>query len=148
MKNYHGIICTLLRERKRGKKGKVMARGARKKVNIRARSRRTVQQKFSGCTWYKTKIRERKRQSGAIIQKGELHERNPCAPTFEERTSEETSRQEECARNVVWNLTRKYASSRPKTTTFYSLVKAPERQTIVCLLWIRELQCTMLSKEN
>ena len=27
-------------------------------------------------------IRERKRQSGGIIQKGELHERNPCAPFF------------------------------------------------------------------
>ena len=28
----------------------------------------------------------------------------------------------------------------------YSLVKAPKTQKIVCLLWIRELQCTMLSK--
>ena len=31
-------------------------------------------------------------------------------------------------------------------TTFYSLVSAPETQKSVCLLCIRELQCTMLSK--
>ena len=37
-------------------------------------------------------------------------------------------------------------SSNLKTITFYSLVKAPETQNIVCLLWIRELQCTMQSK--
>ena len=30
-------------------------------------------------------IRERKRQSGGIIQKGEPHERNPCAPSFEKK---------------------------------------------------------------
>ena len=54
-------------------------------------------------TWYITKIRE-KWQSGGIIQKGEPHERNPCAPTFEERTPEETSRQEECARKAAWKL--------------------------------------------
>ena len=35
---------------------------------------------------------------------------------------------------------------KPKTTTFYSPMKAPETQKIVCLLWIRELQCTMLNK--
>ena len=33
-------------------------------------------------------------------------------------------------------------------TTFYSPVKAPETQKIVCLLCLRELQCAMLSKEN
>ena len=35
----------------------------------------------------------------------------------------------------------------PKITTFYSPVQAPETQKIVCLLCIRELQCTTLSKE-
>ena len=30
--------------------------------------------------------------------------------------------------------------------TFYSPVKEPETQKIVCLIWILELQCTMLSK--
>ena len=65
-------------------------------------------------------IRETKVQSGGIIQKSELHERNPCAPSSEEQPH----------------------------YVLRSLVKAPETQKIVCLLCIRELQCTMLSKEN
>ena len=51
-------------------------------------------QKFSGCTWYKKSVR--KGQSGGIIQKGEPHERNPCALVFEEQPFEETSRQADC----------------------------------------------------
>ena len=46
--------------------------------------------KISGCTWYETKIREIKGQSGRILQKGEPHERNPCASSLEERTPEKT----------------------------------------------------------
>ena len=65
---------------------------------------------------------------------------------FWEETPEGTSRQADCTSRVAWNLARKYASSKPKTTTFYSPVKAPETQNIVCLMLIRELQCTMLSK--
>ena len=91
-------------------------------------------------------IREIKNQSGGIIQKGEPHERNPCAPGFEEQPFEETSRQAICASKIAWNLARKYASSKPKTATFYPPVKASKTQKIECLLWIRELQCTMLSK--
>ena len=63
--------------------------------------------KFSGCTWYETKNSERKGQSGGSIQKGEPHERNPCASSFEERTLEETSRQEDCDHKAAWNLARK-----------------------------------------
>ena len=83
-----------------------------------------------------------------IIQKGEPHERNRCAPGFEDQPPEETSQQAGCTSKVAWNLARKYASSGPEITTFCSPVKAPETQKIVCLLWIRELQCTMLSKET
>ena len=71
--------------------------------------------KFSGRTWYEIQIRERKGASRCVIQKGEPHERYPCAPKFEERTPEETSRQEECARKAVWDLAKKYVSSRPRT---------------------------------
>ena len=63
--------------------------------------------KFSGRTWYEIRIRERKGPSRGVIQKGEPHERNPCAPNFEERTLEETSRQEDCARKAAWDLARK-----------------------------------------
>ena len=57
---------------------------------------------FSGRTWYEVQIRKRKGQSGGIIQKGEPHEANPCASSFEERTSEETSQQEDlCQQSSV-----------------------------------------------
>ena len=63
--------------------------------------------KFSGRTWCEIQIRERQGPSRGVIQKGETHERNPCAPKFGERTPEETSRQEECARKAAWDLARK-----------------------------------------
>ena len=84
--------------------------------------------KFSGRTCYEIQIRERKGPSRSVIQKGEPHERNPCAPTSEERTPEETSRQEECARKAAWDLSRKiYKVKAEDKATFYSPVetKAP-----------------------
>ena len=63
--------------------------------------------KFSGRTWYDTRIRDTKGPSLGIIHKGDTHERNPCAPKFEERTPEETSRQEDCARKVAWDFAKK-----------------------------------------
>ena len=84
--------------------------------------------KFSGRTWYEVQNRERKGPSRGVIQKGEPHERNLCAPKFEERTPEETSRQEEYARKAAWNLARKYIKLKAEDkATFYSPVeiKAP-----------------------
>ena len=92
--------------------------------------------------------RERKKKSGGIIQKGEPHERNPCAPCFEKKHLRKPHDKQICTNKVAWNLARKFASSKPKTTTFYSLVNAPETQKNVCLVWIREFLCTMLSREN
>ena len=63
--------------------------------------------KFSKGTWRKIKIRERKGSSLGIIQKCALHERNPCAPSFEERTHEDTLIQERCARTAAWDLAKK-----------------------------------------
>ena len=104
--------------------------------------------KFSGCTWFKIEFGKEKRQSGGIVQKGELHERNPCVLGFEEQPPEETSRQADCTSKVAWNLARQYASSKPKITTFYSPMKVPETQKIVWLFWIRKLQCTMHNAEQ
>ena len=70
----------------------------------------------------------RKGPSRGVIQKGEPHERSPCAPKFEERTPEETSRQEECARKAAWDLARKIFKLKAEDkATFYSPVeiKAP-----------------------
>ena len=80
--------------------------------------------KFSGRTWYEIQIRERKGPSQGVIQKGEPHERNPCAPKSEERTLEETSRQEECARKGAWDLARKIHKFKAEDETmYYSLVE-------------------------
>ena len=68
-------------------------------VRVNASAGHTV--KFSGRTWYEIRIRETKGPSLGIIQKGDTLERNPCASKFEERTLEETSRQEDCARKAV-----------------------------------------------
>ena len=53
-----------------------------------------------------------------------VNERNLCAPKFEERTPEETSRQEECARKAAWDLASKiYKLKAEDKATFYSLVE-------------------------
>ena len=79
--------------------------------------------KFSGRTWYEVRIRERKRAISRRYPKGESRERNPCAPKFEERTPDETSRQEEYAPKAAWNLARKYITS----------IKAEDRATFILL---------------
>ena len=80
--------------------------------------------KFSGRTWCEVQLRDRKGPSRGVIQKGEPHVGNPCAPKFEERTLEETSRQEEYARKAAWNLAWKmYKLMAEDKATFYSLVK-------------------------
>ena len=60
--------------------------------------------KFTKRTWHQIKILERNGLSRGIIHKCEPHERSPCAPSFEERTPEETLLQERCARTVAWDL--------------------------------------------
>ena len=96
----------------------------------------------------------KRRQSGSIIQKDEPHERNPCAPSFEEQQPEETSRQASCSSKEAWKLARKYkSSSRELNYVFspvksrelnyvFSPVKALETQKIICLL------CTMHNAEQ
>ena len=39
-----------------------------------------------------------------IICPGDLHQRNPNAPKFEDRSQEETERQERCAREAVKSI--------------------------------------------
>ena len=92
-------------------------------------------------------IRERKRQSGGISQKGQPHERNPCEPVLRNNHLRKPHDKQivSAKQRGIWR--EKYVSSRQKIKLrFYSFVKAPETQKIVCLIWIREHQCTMLSK--
>ena len=97
--------------------------------------------KFSGCTWYKTEFGKEKRQSGGIIQKGEPHERNLCAPGFEEQPLEETSRQADCTSKVAWNLARKYAS-RTSNYVLFSCEGARDRRShVYCVFGSFSAQC-------
>ena len=59
-----------------------------------------------------------------MIQKCELHERNPCAPRFEERTEDETLQQERCARKVAWHLAKSvYKLKNVDKGTFFSRIE-------------------------
>ena len=111
--------------------------------------------KFSGSTWHRIKIREREGPCRGIIPKCEPHERNPCAPRFEDRSHEETSREKSWAREAAWNLAKTFISSKNKDKTiFYSPVEAKVPVFIStskrweCLLLIQELLCTCWAKEN
>ena len=55
---------------------------------------------------------KRKGPSRGVTQKCEPHERNPCAPKFEERTQDETLHQERCARRVAWDFAKMSISSK------------------------------------
>ena len=90
--------------------------------------------KFSGRTWYEIQIRERKGPSRGFIQKGKPHERNPCAPKFQERTPEETSRQAGCDSKAAWNLARKIYELRPKIKLRFILLcrRQRHRRSYVC----------------
>ena len=79
--------------------------------------------KFSGCTWYETKIREEKGQSGGIIQKGEPHERNPCASSFGESTWGNLTTRRLCQQSSVEFGEKICKLKAEDKTTFYSLVE-------------------------
>ena len=59
------------------------------------------------------------------MQKCEPQERVPWAPKFEERTQNETVRQERCARGAAWNLAKDVCELKKESQdTFYSPAKA------------------------
>ena len=73
----------------------------------------------------KFKFGERERPSRGVIQKGEPHKRNPCAPKFEERTPEETSRTRRvrpAKQHGIWRE-KVFKFKAEDKATFYSLVE-------------------------
>ena len=70
-------------------------------------------------------IRERKGQSGGIIQKGEPHERNLCAQ-FLERNTWGTSLQTDCTSKVAW----KASSSWTSTYVLFSLWRRQRHRSV------------------
>ena len=63
--------------------------------------------------------------SGGITQKLEPHERNPCAPMFEERSREITLQEEGGARKAPWNLAKHiFKLKHADKATFYFPIEA------------------------
>ena len=72
----------------------------RKSSSIRKPIRRV---KFTKAVVRHADIRDQNPSLGMICP-GDLHQRNPSAPKFEDRSQEETEWQERCAREAAWRL--------------------------------------------
>ena len=59
--------------------------------------------KFTKAVLRHANIRDQNPSLGMICP-GDPHQRNPNAPKFEDRSQEETERQERCAREAAWKL--------------------------------------------
>ena len=57
----------------------------------------------------------KKGPSQGIVQKCEHQEPNPSAPIFEERTQDETLKQERCARRDGWELAKDVCTLKKKS---------------------------------
>ena len=84
---------------------------------------KTIQRvKFTNATARHTQIRDQNPSLGYICP-GELHERrSPNAPKFEDRSQEETEKQEQGAREAAWKLDKKLLNLKKRErATFFSL---------------------------
>ena len=89
----------------------------RKSSNIR-KPIRCVQ--FPKAVLRHANIRDQKPSLGVICP-GDSHQRNPNAPKFEDRSQEETEKQERYAREAAWKMARCILKLREKhKTTFFS----------------------------
>ena len=77
--------------------------------------------KFTKAIARHTKIRDQNPSLGYICP-GELHQRSPNAPKFEDRSQEETEWQEQGAREAAWKLAKSVLKLKEhERATFFSL---------------------------
>ena len=77
--------------------------------------------RFTQSALLQASIREQKGPSLGKLQVKNPHQRSPYAMKFEDRSHEETERQQRCARSKAWNLAKNVYKLKKKTTaTFYS----------------------------
>ena len=77
--------------------------------------------RFTQSTPRQASIRENQGPSLGKIQVKLPHQRSPYAVKFEDRSHEETERQQRCARSKAWNLAKNiYKLKEKDKTTFYS----------------------------
>ena len=95
-------------------------------------------------------IRDNKGPSLGTIQVKISHQRSPCAMKFEDKSQEETERQERCARGVAWRLAKNiYKFKETDKTTFFSpadewslLAQSTINRRKENLLWTLARACT------
>ena len=78
-------------------------------------------ERFTQSTQRQASIREKKGPSLGKIQDKNPHQRSPHAMKFEDRSHEETERQQRCARSKAWNLAK----------NIYKLEELEEREFVV-----------------
>ena len=88
----------------------------RKSSNIRKPIRCV---KFTKAVVRHDDIRDQNPSLGMICP-GDPHQRNPNAPTFEDRSQEETEWQERCARETAWRLAKSIRKLKEKNKAFFS----------------------------
>ena len=76
--------------------------------------RPTRRVEFSNATLRHANIRKRKGPSLGIICPADPTERSPYAPKTEDRSQDETERQERCARGDAWRLAKTYPEAQRK----------------------------------
>ena len=97
--------------------------------------------KFTKAIARHTKIRDQNPSLGYICP-GELHQRSPNAPKFEDRSQEETEWQEQAAREAAWKLAKNvFKIKEHQRAAFFSLsenrclpashLKLEEREIVV-----------------
>ena len=106
--------------------------------------------RFTKSTPRQASIREKKGPLLGKIQVKAPHQRSPCAMKFEDRSHEETERQQRCARSKAWNLAKfLYTSSKKKTRLHstlprrngYSRLRQQKSRRRGSLWWIQERVC-------
>ena len=98
--------------------------------------------RFTKAVSRHAKIRDQNPSLGMICP-GEPHQRNPNAPTFEDRSQEETEWPERCAREAAWKLAKHILKLKEKNKTAFfspsenwclpapSAIKSEEREFVV-----------------
>ena len=91
--------------------------------------------RFTQSTPRQASIREKKGSSLGKIQVKLPHQRSPYAMKFEDRSHEETARQQRCAQSKAWNLAKHiYKFKEKDKTTFYS----PTEELLLPVVSIKE----------
>ena len=86
-------------------------------------------------------IREKKGPSLGKIQVKNPHQRSPCATKFEDRSHEETERQQRCTRRKAWNLAKNiHKLKEDDKATFYS---PGRRRTPSCVEFVEDSRAGM-----